>query len=64
MAKSITLYLDNEDGCISLYRDNRTDKNHLADNKGAAVGVLIGMIVNELERLRKYDSLTITISKS
>ena len=63
MARSETFYLDNSDGNIDLFRRDRTDGNHLADNKGDAVGKLTAMLINEVDRLPKYDSLQITITK-
>lgn len=64
MAKrSATYYLDNDDGCIFMFRYDRTSCNEMANNKGEAVGKLMAMIVNELERLPNNESISITISK-
>ena len=59
----MTYYLDDEDGIINLYRYDRTDKNLLAYNKGDAVGALVAIIVNELERLPKNESISVSIKR-
>ena len=59
----MTYHLDNEDGLINLYRYDRTDHNHMAYIKGDSVGKLMAIIVNELDHLPKYESLSVTIEK-
>ena len=59
----MTYHLDNEDGLINLYRYDRTDKNHMAYSKGDSVGKIMAIIVNELDLLPKYESLSVTIEK-
>ena len=59
----MTYYLDNEDGLINLYRYDRTNKNHLAYSKGDSVGKIMAIIVNELDLLPKYESISVTIEK-
>ena len=54
----MTYHLDNEDGLINLYRYDRTDHNHMAYTKGDSVGKLMAIIVNELDHLPKYESLS------
>lgn len=61
--RSATYHLDNFDGCIFMFRYDRTNCNKMADNKGDAIGKLMAMIVNELERLPNNESLSITITK-
>lgn len=59
----MTYHLDNEDGLINLYRYDRTNKNHLAYSKGDSVGKIMAIIINELDQLPKYESISVTIEK-
>lgn len=59
----MTYYLDNEDGLINLYRYDRTNNNHLAYSKGDSVGKIMAIIVNELDQLPKYESISVAIEK-
>lgn len=59
----MTYYFDNEDGCISLYRFDRTYHNRLAFDKGSSVGQILAIIVNELDRLPRNESISVTLTR-
>lgn len=63
MPRTKTFYFDNFDNCIELHRRDRTTANRLADNKGQALGAFIALLVNELDRLRNGEALSVTITK-
>lgn len=63
MAKEERFYFENFDGVTELYRRDRTVANRMAVGKGQSVGTFVTILVNELERLGRDDSLTISVTK-
>ena len=61
--KTITYHIDNGEGIISLHKYDRTYANQLAEGKGETLGMLVTMLANEIERLPRSESLSITVNK-
>lgn len=58
-----TFYFDNFDNVVELHRHDRTVANRMADDKGQAVGTFIALLLNEVDRLRNGEALSVTITK-
>lgn len=63
MKHSVTYYIDNDDGLVSLHIQDMTFKNLLERGKPDTVGRLTAIIVNNIDWLKRGESFSITISK-
>lgn len=62
--KEIIYYIDKSENVESLYKYDRTYKNHIADGLGEVVGMFVAALTNELDRMPNNSSISITIRKN
>ena len=60
MAKSITFYIDNDDGLLSLYVQDRLTGHRLEQGKPDVIGRLTAVIANEVLFLERNKNVSIT----
>jgi hypothetical protein len=63
MSKKITFYFDKDSDVVSLHNHDRTCKNQLAEGIGESIGMLVTMLINEINRLPNSGSISITVEK-
>ncbi len=63
MTKEITFYIDKGDDVVSLHKYDRTYTNQLAEGIGDSIGKFVAILINEVVRMPKNTSITITVSR-
>ena len=63
MTKEITYHIDKVDGIVSLHKHDRTCANQLAEGFGESIGMFVTMLANEVDRMPRNSSISITVTK-
>ena len=60
--KEITYHIDKVDGIVSLHKHDRTYANQIAKGFGESIGMFTTMLTNEVDRMPRESSISISIT--